>query len=390
MTTPAPGSTENRISSGVVASGFEPVKALLDRFLLEEETYSAQLAAYWNGEPVVDLWGGPDVSRDSITGVFSCSKGVSALCIASLVDRGELDLDAPVARCWPEFAEQGKEQMTVRELLSHQSGLLGAPVQTLESFLDSRDLAAAIAASRPAWRPGAAFGYHALTIGVFMEELVRRTAGCSLQEYYDRTLREPYGIDFFLGLPEAEDSRYHDILPLAPTPDQAARIEPLPGGPDGLSAAAFAGPDMQAAHDIPNDASVRRAGPSAVGGVGSARGLASVYAAALTGLNGKGPAVGRETLDTMAQEHVYGVDRILHAEMAFGVVFMKPQPRIPFASHLAFGHDGAGGGLGYADPMYGLAFGYIPQRMAFQEDANSRSVLVSGVLRRCAANLGAS
>lgn len=381
------GSTENRISSGAVEGGFEPVKALLDRFLLEDETYSAQLCVYWHGRPVIDLWGGPDMASDSLTGVFSVSKGVSALCIATLVDSGELDLDARVTRYWPEFAAHGKDGILVRELLSHQAGLFAPPGTALDDYLDSRGLAAALAAARPAWRPGKVFGYHALTIGVLMEELVRRVHGASLQELYAETYRRPYRLDFFLGLPEAEDARFRDQLPVILTPAQQAESMPIPGDADGLSSAAFSGVDAHGPVLIPNRADVRRAGPAAVGGVGNARGLATVYAAAATGIDGIAPVVRERALAEMAQEQVYGVDRILHDEMAFGVVFMKPQPRIPFASHLAFGHDGAGGALGYADPMYRLAFGYIPQRMSYPGGGDSRFVQLSTAVRRCVANL---
>lgn len=386
--TPAAGSTENRISAGFVAEGFEPVKALLDRYLLEDERYSAQLCAYWQGRRVIDLCGGPDMAADSLTGVFSSSKGVSALTLALLVDGGDLDLDERVAHYWPEFAANGKGSVLVRELLSHQAGLPGVDgAVTMEDFCESSGVAARLAAAMPAWRPGSAFGYHALTIGVFIEELFRRVAGESLQAVYRREYRDALGCDFFLGLPESEEHRYRDVLPLVMTPAQEAALPPQPGGPDSLGAWAFQGGGMDGGPLIPNVPVVRRAGVSAAGGVGSARGLATVYAAATTGVGGSSPTVSAATLRAMAQEQCWGIDRILHEEMAFGVVFMKPQPRIPFAGHRAFGHDGAGGALGFADPRYDLAFGYIPQRMAYPGGADQRGVALSEAVRRSIRNL---
>jgi CubicO group peptidase (beta-lactamase class C family) len=178
----------------------------------QDPQYSAQLAAFRNGTQVVGLAGGPDMDADTITGAYSCSKGVAAMVIALLVQDGLLDLDAPVAKYWPEFAVHGKDRLLVREALSHQAGLMGVEGGfALEEFTTA-DAAARLAAAQPSWQPGRQFGYHALTIGIIMEELCRRTAGESLQSIYDRRIRTALDIDFFLGLPAELEPRYRDVL----------------------------------------------------------------------------------------------------------------------------------------------------------------------------------
>jgi CubicO group peptidase (beta-lactamase class C family) len=213
-------------SYGFVAPGFEAVRNKLDSFLLDDQRYSVQLAAICKGEVVVDLVGGPDLTADSITGVFSVSKGVATVTLATLIADGRLDLDAPVTTYWPEFGAAGKQSVLVRELLSHQVGLVN-----VDGLLEPEDLfnssrgASKLAASLPAWRPGSTFGYHAWTFGVLIEELHRRIAGESLQATYERDIRAPRDIDFYLGLPESQESRYRPTLPMEPTLEQQLEME---------------------------------------------------------------------------------------------------------------------------------------------------------------------
>ena len=375
----------DRRSTGTVAPGFESVQTLLNTFLAADEAYSAQVVALWRGEPVVDLAGGSELDSDSVTGVFSVSKGVAAVALSLLVEDGRLDLDAPVIEYWPEFGAFDKHAIRVRELLSHQAGLVGADGGlTLDDLVDSSRAAERLAATSPIWTPRSSFGYHGLTIGVFMEELVRRITGESLKALYEREVRAPRGIDFYLGLPGDQESRYREVSPVVPTPAQRAELESAVPYPDGLMALAFdalPGEGAAVAGVLSHTREGREAGFTSVGGVGSARGIAEVYAASLGHLGE--PLLSPETITAMSQEQVFGTDRVLNTQMAFGVVFMKPQPRIPFGSYRAFGHDGAGGALGYADPMYDLAFGYIPLPMQYPGGADSKSIALSTEIRRC-------
>jgi hypothetical protein len=179
-------------------------------------------------------------------------------------------------------------------------------------------------------------------------------AGTTLQDLYDTRIRQRYGIDFFLGLPEDQEPRFREVL-YAEDPDRPW-LDPL--SLDGLNSNA----PVSTILELPNHRVVRAGGMSSAGGVGSADGLARLYAAATTGVDGAEPFLAPGTINAMAEEQVWGLDRASGQDNAFAVVFMKPQPGRAFGSHLAFGHDGANAALGFADPCYGLGFGYVPRR----------------------------
>ena len=273
----------------------------------------------------------------------------------------------------------------MRQLLSHQAGLVAVDGRfALREILESAAGAARLARQRPYWLPGTAFGYHALTIGILMEELVRRVAGVRLQDLYERVIRAPRGIDFYLGLPESEDPRYVPIQDALLTGEQEAEVAARPPV-DALAELVFANVDTPPGngHDgiTTNNPAVRRSGPSAIGGVGSARGLARVYAAALGQVGD--PIASRSTFEAMSQQQSWGVDRTLNVLNCFGVVFMTPQPRMPFGGVHAFGHDGAGGALAFADPETGIAFGYNPVPMQHPGGADHRSIALARLVRDC-------
>jgi CubicO group peptidase (beta-lactamase class C family) len=377
---------EGRIE-GDVDDRFEPVRQALAELLAADPGYSAQLCVYWRGDQVVDLAGGPAMSRDSLTAAFSASKGISAMCIALLVERGELDLDAAVTRYWPEFGRAGKDSIRVRELLSHQAGLLAPPGGLSLDGLLTPSGAEALAAMRPLWRPGTAHGYHAFTIGVFMEELVRRITVGSLQRLYREEIARRWDLDFFLGLPAHALARWQPVEPQRPSREQIAAAPARAMEPDGLGALAvtLAGFEGEV-HELVNLPAVREAGPAAAGGVGSARGLARAYAACIMDLGG-GRLLGEDTVERMAQQQVWGPDLVLGRTTGFAAVYMKPDPLMPWASHRGFGHDGAGGALGFADPMYDLAFGYMTQPMSYPGGADRRAIALSQLVRRTIASL---
>lgn len=376
-----------RLSTGTVSPGFEAVRNQLDAYLLADPAYSAQLSVYWNGNLVVDLAGGPDLDGESVTGVFSVSKGLSMLALATLIRDGQLDLDERVVRYWPEFGAAGKAAVTVRQLLSHQAGLVGLPSgMTFEELRDSSLAAAQLAEAAPVWYPGSDFGYHGLTIGVFMEELARRIAGRRLQEIYESELRAPHDVDFYLGFPAGLEHRFREILPMMPTSEQQAEIDRRASAPDNLTALAFnspvRGPSVVTSPTSPNVREVRAAGLAAVGGIGSARGLAKAYATAI-GASGAPALLDPDTVTQVSQQQVRGVDRVLNKTMCFGIVFMKPHQDVEFGSYRAFGHDGAGGGLAFADPAYGMGFGYIPNPIQYPGAADPKGVQLSTLVRSC-------
>ncbi|WP_183511837.1 serine hydrolase domain-containing protein [Paeniglutamicibacter cryotolerans] len=380
---------QSNSSAEIIDPRFAPVADLLGSFAKQDPGYSAQLAVYHAGVPVLDLAVGPDCTLDSLTGVFSCSKGAGAMVMGLLVQDGVLDLEAPVALYWPEFAAAGKASITVAQLLSHQAGLLGVEGGfTPEELTDSRLAAAILAAAEPVWSPGSTHGYHALSMGVFMEELARRTTGESLQQIYARLIRIPHDIDFHLGLPEELEPRYTNVLaplqgPPAPFMDPFSLL-----GLSVNSTAGFEGPEGPGYDflQIPNVRAVRAGGISSLGGVASARGLARLYAAASTGIQGPDgsiapPILTAATQAALSSERVFGADRCVGTETAFGIVFMKPTPSNDFGSWRTFGHDGTNGALGYADPAYSLGFGYVPTR-AEEGGTASRAGRLSTAVRQ--------
>ncbi|MFV2121267.1 serine hydrolase domain-containing protein, partial [Streptomyces sp. Act-28] len=266
-----------------MAAGYEEVRDAFEAVVAEERPdHSAQLAAYVRGRKVVDLWTGPDTDGGTLFGVFSSTKGAAHLVVALLVQEGVLDLDRAVADYWPEFAAGGKEGVTLRQLMTHQAGLAGPEAAlALAELADDRVVAERLAGQRPYWRPGAAFGYHALSIGALTGEVVFRATGRTLHEVYAERIREPYGLDFFLGLPEEHEPRFRSLLPMLPTPAQRAVLDAAPDGPHTLARISCNrhGEEPTDLESLPNSRLVRAKGPASVGGVASARGLAGLYAA---------------------------------------------------------------------------------------------------------------
>lgn len=354
---------------GNVADGFESVR---DEFaavaVAEGGDYAAQFVVYLHGKPVIDLWTGPEFTGDSLTGVFSSTKGAAYLVVALLVQDGVLDLDTTVRHYWPEFAAEGKQDITLRELLAHRAGVVGADDGfALEEVADDRVIAERLAGQRPYWRPGTAFGYHALVIGALTGEVVRRVTGQSIQQLHEERVRAPFGIDFYLGLPETHEPRFLTTQPMLPTPQQQAELDAGYTAPNSLTGIAFNQNHPKAVElvDLPNARIVRELSPASVGGVASAGGLARFYAAAISSVDGKAPLLTPATAASFAQIHSIGYDVVLRQHKAFGLGFEGLGDQYPVWGQGVFGHSGAAGSLAFADPRSGLAYGYNRRRFAF-------------------------
>jgi CubicO group peptidase (beta-lactamase class C family) len=370
-------------AEGSTAPGFEPVAEEFGRLLAQEGDARGQFCAYLHGRQVVDLWGGGDVAADDIQGVYSSTKGVSAVCIALLVQRGALDLDAAVSRYWPEFADGGKGDVTVRVALSHQAGIPGVePQLTLEEVMDHDTVAARLAAQVPHWRPGKAHGYHGLTIGAIMDELVRRVTGAPIAEFFRKEIGDPRGIDFYIATPEDVDHRVRMLLPASPAPEQESQ-QGEPALPESLTGMAFNVAAGQQTELLPNIRAFRASGQAAAAGVGSARGLARLYAMCIGEADGFPPLLTDTTIAQVTQIQTVGEDLILRTPTRYGIVFQKADDRLSYGSHQAFGHDGAGGSIGIADPWHGIAYAWIPRRMSFPGGADARGLGLAKILRGC-------
>ncbi|MFD5552493.1 serine hydrolase domain-containing protein [Streptomyces sp. NPDC127068] len=353
---------------GTVVDGFEGVREEFAAFLTgEEHAPGAQLVVHRGGERVVDLWS-DGVTGDSLLGVFSSTKGAAYLTTALLVQDGLLDLDRTVASYWPDFAAEGKGGTTLRELLAHRAGVLGLDAGlTREELADDRAIAARLAGQRPFWQPGRSFGYHALVIGALVGEVVFRATGRTLHEWYEERIRAPYGLDLWLGLPEREEPRFLTTLPMLPTPEQAAEIEAAAYSPYNLTGIALNehAPDHAELYSLPNSRTVRAKGQASAAGIGSARGLAGAYAAAVFGLDGRSPLLKPDTATEFARVHSEGKDLVGGEPEAFGLGFVALDVRFPFLGAGTFGHGGAAGSLAFADPRQGFAYAYTRRRYAF-------------------------
>ncbi|MFE5815245.1 serine hydrolase domain-containing protein [Streptomyces sp. NPDC056479] len=355
---------------GTVADGFEPVREEFAAFVAGElPDYEGQLCAYVHGRKVVDLWAGDGCESDSLYGVFSSSKGAAHLVIALLVQEGTLEPDRKVTYYWPEFGAEGKGAITLRDLLGHRAGLVGLDAGfSRAEMADDRAIAERLADQRPFWRPGTAFGYHAFVIGALTGEVVRRATGRTLQEVYEERIRAPHALDFYLGLPEALEPRYRSVQPMAPTPPQQAVLDSAPTGPHTLASIAFNThvPEPGQLADYPNSRAVRASGPASAGGVASARGLAGMYAAAVSEVDERPPLLKPDTIAEVGQIHSAGYDLVLRTHKSFGLGFQAVSDTwYPFLGAGSFGHSGAGGSQAFADPRSGLAYGYTRRRCAF-------------------------
>ncbi|MEU4490594.1 serine hydrolase domain-containing protein [Streptomyces purpurascens] len=372
---------------GTVADGFEGVREEFAAFVAgEQPDYEGQLCAYVRGRKVVDLWAGTEA--DALYGVFSSTKGAGYLVVALLVQDGTLEPDRKVTYYWPEFGAEGKGELTLRDLLAHRAGVVGTDTGfSLAELADDRQLAERLADQRPFWRPGTAFGYHALVAGALTGEVVRRATGRTLQEIYQERVRTPYGLDFHLGLPAPQEPRFRTTQPMIPTPDQQTLLDAAPTGPHTLTSIAFnrnASEPTDLA-SLPNMPLIRAKGPASVGGVASARGLAGMYAAAISGVGEQAALLKPDTVAEFGQLHSVGYDLVARAHKSFGLGFQTTADTWhPFLGAGTIGHSGASGSQSFADPWSGLAYGYTRRRFAFPGGAAPENNRLALAIHRAA------
>ncbi|GAA2943085.1 MULTISPECIES: serine hydrolase domain-containing protein [Streptomyces] len=357
---------------GDVRAGFEGVREAFAQVVgAQPQPTGQQLAVYRNGERLVDLWAGPGVDGDTLTGVFSVSKGAAHLVVAMLVQDGVLDLDRAVAAYWPEFGQAGKERITLRQLLAHQAGVIGVDeVFTVEELADDRLMAERLAAQAPYWEPGTAFGYHGLVIAALTGEVVRRATGRTLQDWWEGRVRRPYGVDFYLGLPEELEPRY---LPVEPAVTEPAAVPQDAGTLLDIAFSIRHLPDLSV---FPNSRRTRALGQASAGGVASARGVAGAYAAVIGALDDRPALLTPETTETFSRTHSEGIDRVGGAESRFALGFQVFDQRYPVLGPDAFGHGGAAGALAFASPRLGIAYAYVRNRFALGDSADKENTLL--------------
>ncbi len=347
-------------------------EAFADNFASRRET-GASVALAFDGRVVVDLWGGwadkartRPWTRDTIVNVFSTTKGLTAICAHRLAGEGRLELDAPVAKYWPEFAANGKDQITVRQLLNHLAGLpaIRKPLGS-EDLYDWGTMTDALAAEAPWWEPGTRHGYHAITFGYLVGEVIRRITGKSVGGYFRDEIAAPLAIDAHIGLPVTEDGRVADMLGAPPpAPGEFNLFAEIGKNPESVTAKTFMNPPVLSMAMV-NSRAWRGAEIPAANGHTNARALARLYGALARGGEVDGVRVmeAREIPDCYVEES-RGRDEVLMISTRFSAGFMLSQPGEEMGPNAtAFGHPGAGGSLGFADPEAKIGFGYAMNRM---------------------------
>jgi CubicO group peptidase (beta-lactamase class C family) len=370
---------------------FEAVREAFAALFDDSQERGAALCIQVEGETVVDLWAGTsdkDGSEvwhsDTIANLFSCTKPFAAVTALQLVGEGKLRLDEPVARLWPEFAESGKSTITLRQLLCHQAGLPALRhMLPAEALYDWTLMTDALAAEEPWWTPGQGHGYAAITYGWLVGEMIRRADGRGPGEAIGARISRPLVLDFHVGLADEEFHRVAHIARSKGNPgDEAAQrlLQTTLREPGSLTARAFTNPPSIMTST--NKPEWRRMQQPAANGHGNARSLAGFYSGLLDG-----SLLESELLDELTREHSRGEDKTLLTRTRFGLGCMLDQPDVPNATYglgaKAFGHPGAGGSVGFADPENNVAFGFVTNTLGPYVLMDPRAQKLAQVLGEC-------
>ncbi|MFN8122363.1 MAG: serine hydrolase domain-containing protein [Thermoleophilia bacterium] len=383
---------------GFAEPGYEAVAEAFARNFTEHGEIGASVAVHHRGRLVVDLAGGTDpvrgrpFTRDSLMMVASCSKGAVATAVLMLADAGLLDPDDPVAAHWPEFAGGDKERVTVRQVLSHQAGLpYPDPEAGLTGFdqLTGPALLDRLARQAPWWEPGEAFAYHPTTGGTILGEVVRRVTGTPFGAWFAGNVAGPLGLEFWFGLPEDLDDR---VALSVWEPSQDAGDEPPPAegsyAARRLAAIATLPPMDPDPHDPASVRAYHGAEVPAGGGITNARSLSRMYAALIGEVDGV-RLLSEETLAAAREPQTDGVPALIERgtagpDIRFGLGYQLPSGSMPGLGPSSFGHTGAGGRLGLADPETGIAFGYVCNSMrGIGAGGDPRWATLLGAIRDC-------
>ncbi|BBX07484.1 serine hydrolase domain-containing protein [Mycolicibacterium aichiense] len=380
---------------GDVDEGYGKVADAFRANLASGKEIGAAVAVYRDGVKVVDLWGGyrdgtarAPWQADTMVNMFSTTKGVTAMAVAVAVSKGLLSYDARVADYWPEFAQSGKGEVTVRQLLAHQAGLCAlTPAPSLADVADPDRLAPILARQAPAWRPGTRHGYHAITLGWYQSELIRRTdpAGRTVGRFLADEIATPLGLDLHIGLPAEVDRSRVAHLHQWKRAESLLHLNVMPAGfalaalnPVGLAARATGVPsDVKPWDGDYNRDEVRAVEMPSSNGIGTARAVARLYGAAAAG--GADLGLTGAVLDDLtghAPRPSGGIrDRVMNVKILYSLGFCKPVPMVQFgSSDKAFGTPGFGGSFGFADPDTGVGFSYVMNRLGFHLASDPREL----------------
>ncbi len=381
---------------GHVTRGFETVREAFARNFAQRHELGAACCVYHKGERVVDLWGGirnkqtrAPWDQDTMVVIHSATKGLAAMTLAIAHSRGWLDYEKQVCAYWPEFAQQGKEQITVRQLLAHQAGLFAIEEPVDRSTVADLDrLAVVLARQRPAWKPGTRQAYHGLSLGFYEGELLRRVdpQHRSLGQFFQEEIATPLAADVYIRLPEAIPNSRLAVLA------SPGRLQLLLGFPfrltlevlnprSNIRRALEINPGPRVYFDEQRIYARNLEVPSG-GAVGTARAIAHAYSVFATG--GRELGLRQQTLDLLAAPAIPPTrgfhDECLKGKVQFSLGFMKPSPVLVFGDSSSFGSPGAGGSMGFADPVAGIGYGYVTSQMGTRLNGDPRDVALRNAL----------
>ena len=354
---------------------FSKVKETFEKLYREDREIGSCFAVYKDGNPLVDLWGGfqdkdktKPWQKDNLVTVYSTTKGVAAFCIALAMEKGLLKYEEKVSTYWPEFASNGKEDITIGMLMSHQAGICSPETRNVDDYYNQNLMAEKLAGMTPIWEPGTASGYHSMTFGWLTSELILRVTGKSLGTFFREEVGDQHEIDFFIGLPESEDHRVAELVPfdIVRNENSEQQVE--------LTDAQKSQRNSAGTLDIQNTKEWRQAEIPSANGQGNAGGLAKLYSLIVPEDNNL-KLLKDDTVNQMTTMQIEGRDLVLAVQVRWGVGFILNKHKIIYGPiEGAFGHSGYGGSCAFGDPENKIGVSYVMNRMLDNFNADGRSI----------------
>ena len=353
---------------------FKEVKDLFQSLHSSGREVGSSFAVYKNGKPIVDIWGGYTDkqktnlwNQGSLATVWSTTKGVAAITCALAVEKGLLDYEKKVSHYWPEFGCNGKEDITVGMLLSHQAGICGSTTNEVTDYYNQKTMAEELAAMKPIWEPGTASGYHSMTYGWLTSELIIRVTGKTLGTFYADEIGNPNDIDFFIGLPETEEKRVVEMVPFPKEENQPQVSTEI----NEAKKATARGPNLI---NLQNSRDWRSAEIPSANGQGCASGLAKLYSLVVTDDTSL-KILTEDTITKMTEERITNRDLVLDVVTRWGAGFIMNMHKVIYGPvEESFGHSGWGGSCAFGDPENNLGVSYVMNQMKNNFAADGRSL----------------
>jgi CubicO group peptidase (beta-lactamase class C family) len=364
---------------------FSKVKETFEKLHQEDREIGSCFAVYKDGKPLVDLWGGfqdkdktKPWQKDNLVTVYSTTKGVAAFCIALAMEKGLLKYEEKVSTYWPEFANNGKEDITVGMLMSHQAGICSPETRNVDDYYNQSLMAEKLAGMTPIWEPGTASGYHSMTFGWLTSELILRVTGKSLGTYFREEVGDQHEIDFFIGLPESEDHRVAELVPFDIVRNENSDQQKIE-----LTEAQKSQRNSAGTLDIQNTKAWRQAEIPSANGQGNAGGLAKFYSLIVPEDNSL-KLLKDDTVNQMTTMQIEGRDLVLAVQVRWGVGFILNKHKVIYGPvESAFGHSGYGGSCAFGDPENKIGISYVMNRMLDNFNADGRSIELINATYEC-------